>query len=106
MSEPRTLLSGQDIPGVETPGTFPGRSHHEQPLVEPQLGQAWQLPLRIICTPQVMHIGASWLDDAGSGTPAVSGTSSRVEADGIEIGSGSTSWPCTCLLYTSPSPRD
>ncbi len=30
-----------------------------QPLVEPQLGQAWQLPARIIWTPHCMHIGAS-----------------------------------------------
>jgi len=30
-----------------------------QPLVLPQLGQAWQLPARIICTPHCMHIGAS-----------------------------------------------
>ena len=30
-----------------------------QPLVEPQLGQAWQEPARCICTPHVMHMGAS-----------------------------------------------
>jgi len=30
-----------------------------QPLVLPQLGQAWQLPARFICTPHCMHIGAS-----------------------------------------------
>jgi hypothetical protein len=30
-----------------------------QPLVEPQLGQAWQEPARIICTPHCIHIGAS-----------------------------------------------
>src|SRR3954467_11328515 len=30
-----------------------------QPLVLPQLGQAWQLPARIICTPHCMQYGAS-----------------------------------------------
>ena len=30
-----------------------------QPLVLPQLGQAWQLPARIIWTPHCMHIGES-----------------------------------------------
>ena len=36
------------------------RLHHQlQPLVEPQLGQAWHEPARIICTPHCMHIGAS-----------------------------------------------
>ena len=33
--------------------------HQLQPLVEPQLGQAWHEPARIICTPHCMHIGAS-----------------------------------------------
>ena len=32
-----------------------------QPLVLPQLGQAWQEPARIIVTPHCMHIGASLL---------------------------------------------
>ena len=30
-----------------------------QPLVEPQLGQAWQAPARCIWTPHCMHMGAS-----------------------------------------------
>lgn len=30
-----------------------------QPLVLPQLGQAWHEPARFICTPHCMHIGAS-----------------------------------------------
>jgi len=29
------------------------------PLVEPQLGQAWHEPARIIWTPHCMHMGAS-----------------------------------------------
>jgi hypothetical protein len=33
--------------------------HQLQPLVEPQLGQAWHEPARIICTPHCMHMGAS-----------------------------------------------
>ena len=33
--------------------------HQLQPLVEPQLGQAWQEPARIICTPHCMHMGES-----------------------------------------------
>ena len=34
-----------------------------QPLVVPQLGQAWQAPARTIATPHCMHIGASELAD-------------------------------------------
>src|SRR4051794_17788167 len=35
------------------------RLHQLQPLVDPQLGQAWHEPARIICTPHCMHMGAS-----------------------------------------------
>src|SRR4051794_17573447 len=41
-----------------------------QPLVEPQLGQAWQEPARIICTPHCMHIGASLARGVARGTAA------------------------------------
>jgi hypothetical protein len=40
-------------------GRNPARPLQLQPLVLPQLGQAWQLPARTICTPHCMHIGAS-----------------------------------------------
>ena len=59
-TEIRTLLDRTAMPsGRLIPMTFPDRSHQLQPLVEPQLGQAWQLPARIIWTPHCMHIGAS-----------------------------------------------
>jgi hypothetical protein len=35
------------------------RSAQLHPLVDPQLGQAWQLPALSIWTPHCMHIGAS-----------------------------------------------
>jgi hypothetical protein len=37
----------------------PGRPTQLQPLVLPQLGQAWQAPARCIWTPHIMHMGAS-----------------------------------------------
>src|SRR5881398_804849 len=65
-----------------------------QPLVLPQLGQAWQEPARCIWTPHCMHMGASeWLDfrTGGASATAVRGVdsvrSSSDEADSIEGGS-------------------
>jgi hypothetical protein len=55
----RPLSAGGMSSGHETPMTSPDRSHQLHPLVVPQLGQAWQEPARIICTPHCMHSGAS-----------------------------------------------
>ena len=46
-------------------------SDYEQPLVVPQLGQAWQLPARCMTTPHCMHSGASWLTEWVAYSPAV-----------------------------------
>jgi hypothetical protein len=54
--------NGRGIPTLPTPSRGQGkvdRPRYEQPLVVPQLGQAWQEPARIIWTPHCMHIGAS-----------------------------------------------
>src|SRR5688500_2966627 len=79
--------------GSRSPVTSPHvPAAQEQPLVLPQLGQAWHEPARCIWTPQVMQYGASECVTAATGTGA-SSSADRVDADGIDGGSGTTSWP-------------
>ena len=63
-----------------------------QPLVVPQLGQAWQLPARCMVTPHCMHIGASWLTEAGAKV-ATRASASSVVTDSMEGGSEGISEP-------------
>jgi hypothetical protein len=49
------FVTGREVTGAETPVTFPDRLHQLQPLVLPQLGQAWQEPARCIWTPHIMQ---------------------------------------------------
>ena len=69
-------------------------SRQLQPLVLPQLGQAWQLPARCICTPHCMQygrIGVTHRGGARGGRGAAGAgagsSSSNVRADSIEGGS-------------------
>ena len=71
-----------------------------QPLVLPQLGQAWHEPARIIGTPHCMHIGASCVritPRAGVLSTGVGATvperiwSASSPADGTDFGSAAIS---------------
>ena len=68
-----------------------------QPLVVPQLGQAWQEPARCITTPHCMHIGASWLTVWASNLAVrvveVCTSATRLEADSTDGGSAGRSEP-------------
>jgi hypothetical protein len=83
-----TFLTDRNVTGAETPVTLIDRSHQLQPLVLPQLGQAWHEPARIICTPHCMHMGASLARCAGGDAIAsrsICAASSVTE--GIDLGS-------------------
>jgi hypothetical protein len=68
------------------------RSGQLQPLVVPQLGQAWHDPARIICTPHCKHIGASCaLTEIRAGTDT--SWAARADADSNDGGSGGNSDP-------------
>src|SRR6187431_2691055 len=84
-----------------------------QPLVLPQLGQAKQLPARIITTPHCMHIGASF----GRTMPRAAVLSSGVgtvrpscicvdssPAEGTDFGSGGNSEPWLVAVIASSTP--
>ena len=55
MTDLVTFLTGRNVTGAETPVTLIDRLHQLQPLVLPQLGQAWQEPARCIWTPHCMQ---------------------------------------------------
>ena len=111
-----------DRPAVSSRCSSELPSGQLQPLVLPQLGQAWQLPARIICTPQVMHIGASPIrtsSEAGEGrtTPRASVLSSGVgfsvpfsraaanyAALVTDLGSGASSVPWEVATTDSSTP--
>ena len=60
-SDEQSVAAAAAGPGIE--------ADQLHPLVDPQLGQAWQEPARIICTPHCMHIGASlWRTFGASAT--------------------------------------
>ena len=55
VTDSRTSVTGRRVTGAQTPVTSTDRQHQLQPLVLPQLGQAWQLPARCIWTPHCMQ---------------------------------------------------
>src|SRR3954466_12844870 len=102
--------------GRETPMTFSDRLDQLQPLVLPQLGQAWQEPARIIWTPHCMHIGASlwrtrstpavgvWSLLGASGARPSSIEAARSPADGMLFGSAAMSDPVRVSIALSYTP--
>ena len=66
-----------DIDPVFPPQVEASPPDQLQPLVLPQLGQAWHEPARCICTPHCMQYGASAWDTCvriGAGTGAAGAT--------------------------------
>src|SRR4051812_2428710 len=82
-----------------------------QPLVLPQLGQAWHEPARCIWTPHCMQYGASEtvlaavdFGAGATGVVSVRSRSSSVMADSTDGGSGGISDPCTVSMTDSSTP--